>query len=337
MASELSVKGNVAYACSLLLFGMCAAVINAVVIVTFISYRRQIFRRKSNRILFSMALADFMVGLFFFSFGNCMILNQNTRILRLLATIPLFGSMFVSIFSMALLTADRLVAVRFPLKYLFIVTTSRLRSIIIVSWVVPLLLTLQQCFILVYCSSKSELRIRGTVLVVFTVIGSVFLAAANLFLYRDVKKQSKKMRDASKSLCNHDVKESPVDKEEENLHFQESENAQDENRDPKTCRKKRVAQVHEARVRKKELTVSKECIIIIFVFISCWLPLTAYRLYYSAFKALKMTDMIRTFHILASFSSIFNPYVYFFRKKQFRNYLRRTKRSFNESSCSGRA
>ncbi len=294
--------------------------INLIVLVTFVRFKQKILARKNRRILFSMALADFFIGLFTFSLGICIATRPKWRVYRLVANIPLFGSMFVSILSMAMLTADRLVAVKVPLRYASVVTSKRLEILITASWVLPIILTIQQ-YLILGLWYRYELKVRGLLLLVFIAAGSVFLAIANSYLYAAVKKQwvwNKQNRPPGND-----------DENNQDSHPVVEGCAEDEPRKTWRCL------LHCAKVKKNDLRVSKECVVIIFVFICCWSPLTIYRVYHSLVTPPHIPVLRRLFLIMASFTSIINPYIYFFRKKQFKKYLVLRRQNVLESTSIG--
>ena len=300
------------YWTSFLLIGIAIVTVNAVVIITFSRFRSKILHQKNNRILLSLASADFFVGIFSVTFAVSMLAGQGQDIYKSLGNIPLFGSMFMSIFSLILLTFDRLLAIMQPLRYQSIVTGKRLRILFISCWLLSLLLLVQQ-YILYHCFRSSlELKIRGSLLVVCFFVGATVLGIANCCLVIAIRKQKEK----HKMSCTN----------------QEKTTEDDSNKVSGSRKQLTLIRKKYTKIKKWDLSASKECFYIVFIFILSFLPLSVYRLLHACGVSLDYHHARRMFLIMALLSSFINPWIYFFKKRQLRKYLRI---KFNQRSANG--
>ena len=295
----MAASGN-SYWTALLLVGIAIIAVNVFVIITFIRFRSRILRRKNNRILLSLASADTFVGVFTIAFAASMLSAQERAVYKSLGNIPLFGSMFVSIFSLILLTFDRLLAVVKPLQYRSLVTGKRLRVCLISSWLLALLVLAQQ-YTLYYCFGlELELKVRGFLFVVCFFVGATVLGIGNYFLFAAIRKHTAK------------------------LNFDSMQSGSGvSNQDSGTEKSRSVFMNHKkkAQVKKCDLAASKECFYIVLIFIFLLLPLSVYRLLYTCGISINDRHTHRAFLILALLSNFVNPWIYFFKKRQFRKYF----------------
>ena len=297
---------------ALTLIGAVIFVVNALIVATFFRFRTKILRR-NNRILLSLAFADLFVGLFSITFAASMLTNQDRSIFKSLGNIPLFTSMFVSIFSLILLTCDRLLAIVKPLRYPAVATSKRMRRCIISIWLLVLSLLTQQ-YILYFCfDHELELKIRGMFTALFSFLGATVLAITNTVLYGAVRRQKAKLNSDYNPTAFHtfnrrkEIRGTSADSDEFSM------------------------KMRGKKARKLDLAASKECVFIVVIFLCSMLPLSIYRLLFTSGLSLNHAHTRRTFLLLALLSSLINPWIYFLRKKQFKKYLvLRTRRSMED-------
>ena len=165
-------------------FGMA---INFLVIVMFLRFQSQLLSLNNNKFLFSLAIADCLVGLFGVTGGILEYLFHrglaDETIKTLCGILPLFGSFFMSILSLGVLTADRLIAMVYTLKYHSIMTQSRVNLVICFSWIAVAVIIVIQGTLYLRLSSSLELAVRTYQLLVFFVIGTTVLIVGNLKLH----------------------------------------------------------------------------------------------------------------------------------------------------------
>ena len=173
----------------LLPIDILALLINLLVVTIFIHYRHSLLKSINNMFLFSMALADLSVGVF----G---ILNQILKYIflvkgdmksmdtwKLLGVLPFFGSAFMSVFSIGIMTADRLLSVENALRYNLTMTTFRAQMLIVLTWSATAVTLLIQGIIYFVISPETEWTIRLYLLGIFVFVGGTFLVITNAKLY----------------------------------------------------------------------------------------------------------------------------------------------------------
>ena len=185
------------YHVSLIILNSLSFLLNLLIVTILICYRKKFFpkqrrlrvMRTHNKCLLSLAIADLLVGFFGTLTGILLKFVKNNLIFKLCGLIPLYGSMFISVFSLILLTIDRLVAVKCPFSYDSFMANSRVTTSIVFCWIIPLLTTISQMIIYVMYGLRLELKIRNAILSVVSLSGFVVLMISNFILIRRVKKQ----------------------------------------------------------------------------------------------------------------------------------------------------
>ncbi len=291
---------------SLVVIGAATFALNAVFSWMFIEFRKVLLVHNNNKILLSMTLADGLVGLSSILLGALLMLQQPQIIYKLFGMFPLFGSMFASIASLGILTIDRLVVVKFPLRYKTLIFPSRIHKMIVVSWVVPFLITLQESIVYMYTSWKFELKLRGIMLFVIFASGSIILLIANTKLCLIIRRHTLFLKRHSNLAydCEVSVTDEP------------SSGAKSDAK-----RLRMMARSAFARTFRKEIKAAKMCIIITFLFVFCWVPLTSYRFSYSLGYPIIITWLRRICLLMAALNSFLNPLVYLMTRDGFRSYI----------------
>ena len=160
------IKDIIVQVCILTTTDSFAFILNLSVIILFFHYREKLLESNNSIFLFSMALADFLVG----AFG---ILNQIQRykflvseheesidIWKLFGVLPFFCSAFMSIFSIGVMTADRLISVQNTLHYNTVMTYLREKVLIVLIWVTTAIIIVTQGTIYLSISPETELITR---------------------------------------------------------------------------------------------------------------------------------------------------------------------------------
>lgn len=194
MASNDDEQSKIFYS-FLLTISILTTLVNITVLRMFTKYRKELLTRNThNRILCSLCLADALVGMFGTVLAVLLLFKCSSESYKLAGNIPLFSCMFASVLSLAMLTADRLVAVKRPFMYgtpRYFRAVSRL---IFATWCVPLYMTIQQAVIFFQLSRPTELQIRSLSFVTFFCIGWASLCLTNLLLYYSVRAYLKQRR-----------------------------------------------------------------------------------------------------------------------------------------------
>ena len=202
------------YHLSLVALNSVTFVFNLLIITIFVRYWRRFFpkgglirrlraERNHNKYLLSMVFADLLVGVFGTSTGVMLKLVQTKLIYKLCGLIPLYSCMFVSVFSLILLTIDRLLAVKHPLYYDSLMSNSCVTKSIALCWIIPILTTVSQMIIYVASGSRLELKIRNTMLTIICLTGFIILFITNYMLIQKYKKQrgrSAELKEMSRHL-----------------------------------------------------------------------------------------------------------------------------------------
>ena len=176
--------------------GVLIFISNGLVSIIFIHFRKRLIYRSSargslavhhNRLLFSMTLSDLLVGVLTVLYGYLLKTNQPKIIHKLCSVIPLFGTMFVSILSVAFITLDRVVAVVRPLKYQHWISDKCLKKMIILSWILPLFISIVATIVYLTNDFETELKVRACILSSIFLMGFVVLIVSNVMLILKMK------------------------------------------------------------------------------------------------------------------------------------------------------
>ena len=154
------------------------------------STRYGLFSTHHNRLLFSMALGDLLVGVLTILYGCLLNSGQSRIIYKLCSVIPLFGTMFVSILSVVFITVDRAIALTCPLRYCKWITSTRVKQMIAMSWILPLFITIIETIIYLTKEAGTELKVRNCILISFFLLGFTILIVSNTVLISKVKNLS---------------------------------------------------------------------------------------------------------------------------------------------------
>ena len=187
------------YYWSLIFLNSASFLLNCLVVLILVCFRQRFFSRRDslrnhkrtvanhNKLLLSMASADLMVGFAGLITGILLKTGQERLIYKLCGTIPMIGAMLASLLSLVFTTVDQLLAVKFPFRYNRYLTSSRVTKIIIISWMLPAVITVTQMVVYLKTDSKTELKVRNADFAVFFLIGFVFLIISNYCLLQEVK------------------------------------------------------------------------------------------------------------------------------------------------------
>ena len=100
----------------------------------------------------------------------------------------------ISVVSLATMTGDRLISVKYALSYPLILTETRAKLCILVMWLFMLVYVTIQSLILVYVSPWVEVRARRLAVGILFVIGSIVLSVSNAILFAMVKRKFAKTK-----------------------------------------------------------------------------------------------------------------------------------------------
>lgn len=333
------VQQQLSFYWSLLILDVFTFVFNLTTSIMFIKFRRRLLVSTHNRILFSLSLADTLVGIFGFSLGALLYFKQPSSIYKLAGNIPMFSSLFGSVLALVLLTIDRLVAVKKPFMYSSRSYRRLITRLIIVTWIVPALVTINQALIFIYLSSKKELIARSVLFAVFFILAAAVLIVFNLFLIVSLNRHFSKTRvravpvksansfqtcyesekysieKCETSVIPANVTSDPVDSIVQLAAKEVLEATSNASNAIARAPKKKVSM----RTDLKQTSIF--CVLLVLLFIIFWAPLTVYRCYYAVGISLKIAWLRRLALCLTIANSLLNPVFYFFAKKELRKYL----------------
>ena len=320
---------NLAFHCSLMVLDVVTFIVNLTTSLMFVKFSKRLLVSTHNRILFSMSLADTLVGVFGFCLGILLYMKQPSLSYKLAGNIPMFSSLFGSVLALVLLTVDRLVAVKKP----FVYSSQRYRKLItrllLGSWAVPAVVTILQSMILIYLSSKQELIVRSSLFFAFFFFAAFVLIIFNALLIISIRGHFSKvvtMKSSVYPATSQSVYETDKCSMEKTEAFGNTGDKTVEEAAKNALSTACQAVQNSSKVsrvsRRRELKqTSIFCVVIVCLFMVLWTPLAVYRMYYAVGISLKIAWLRRLALCLTIANSLLNPVFYFLVKKELRRYL----------------
>ena len=318
---------------SLVALDLATFIVNLTTSLMFIKFRSRLLASTHNRILFSMALADALVGVFGFNLGLFLYLKEEPLYYKLAGNIPMFSSLFGSVLALALLTIDRLIAVKKPFTYSsHCYRRLMTRLLIVLSWGVPATITVSQSLIYVYMSSKSELVVRSIMFSSFFCFAALVLIFFNAFLIASIRTHFSKANTRVIPSNNATSIQTAYETDHANIEIScnfnvKNETVLDITRGPISIgmnvpnaeqNSRKIRRIN----RRSELKqTSIFCVAIVSLFVILWAPLAVYRLYYAVGASLNIFWLRRLALCLTVANSLLNPVFYFLAKRELRRYL----------------
>ena len=323
---------NQAFYWSLITLDLLTFVVNLTTSLLFIRFRKRLLVTTHNRILFSMALADALVGVFGFNLGLLLYLKKSSMYYKLAGNIPMFSSLFGSVLALALLTIDRLIAVKKPFIYSSHWYRRVITRLIIVTWLIPLAITVMQSMVFLYLSSRDELFVRSIFFSVFFFLATLILIVFNFFLIMNIRTHFSRVdssivptRSAASFQAVYETEQGQV---ETTVNFKRNINNASEISRGSLSVAPNDSQIAERNRRVKRLNLRGElkqtslfCVAIVSLFIVLWCPLAVYRLHYAVGISLNIFWLRRLSLCLTVANSLLNPVFYFLAKRELRGYL----------------
>lgn len=343
-ASSQGDESSLAFCWSLIVLDAPTILLNALVFLMFVHFRKKLLKSTHNSILCSMALGDTLVGVFGNNLGVILLLQKPSIYFKLLGNIPIFSSLFVSVLSLILLTVDRLVAMKKPYFYTSAFYKKLIRRLIALTWVIPGVIIVMQSLVYVE-EPKTELMIRSYLFTVFFLSGLMVLLVSNTTLFLSIQAYAKRLTKCTVSQ-RRDTRENSVDHSYTEWNEKEDRAAairtdRDIRRSSKAVNQvgshlspepsftRRTSFCIPSRRRRQvskrqELKVSSlVCLLTVSVFIILWLPLVSYRFAFAIGIKLNIPWLRRLALCLTIANSLLNPIIYLLVRKEFRVYLRR--------------
>ena len=181
---------NIALAWIIIVLSVIAILSNVLVGCMFICYRHKLLGNVNNMFLLSMTSADLCVGITgLIQWILYLTLAKLTMVWKLCGVLPTFGSFFISIFSLAMMTCDRLISVKYALRYPAIMTERRAKLCITATWLIVFAYLVVQSVVFAYVSPWVELKARSFAVGALFSISSLVLSVSNTILYQLVRKK----------------------------------------------------------------------------------------------------------------------------------------------------
>ena len=296
---------------SLVVAGSVSLALNSIFAIMFMKFHKKLLRHNNNKILLSMTLADSLVGIFCILLAATLMTNQKQVVYKMVGVIPLFGSMFTSIFSIGIMTLDRLIAIKLPLRHKSLLSGKRIVKLLCLTWILPGLVTVQEIVVYLHYSWMVELKIRGYILFGFFAVGATFLFTSNVYLYITIRDHAKYLNELIL-----------VSEGRQRLFSDLSTNNGADGiyecmKSLKSCRKS----IKYAKSLLKEINAAKLCIKIAVLFVALWVPLVSYRMSYTVGYRIGIPWLRRLCLFMAVINSAMNPVLYLMTRSGFQKFL----------------
>eukprot|EP00795_Rhopilema_esculentum_P007711 gene7711-13538_t len=326
---------------SLITISTITFLINAVTIAMFLRFRKQLLEKNPHyRVLCSLCFADALVGCFGVSLGAHLVTKSSRAVYKLAGNIPLFCCMFASIGSLSLLTANRLLALKRPHSYGSASYLRRSSKFIAAIWICPFFIYIQQVVIFLSTRSKTELRTRGIISLVFFAAAAACLIVANFVLCLGIRNRINKARleDSRKeNKITHEPGPGKPCSEENGAEVSSQQSLDESSHDNVECSaveskghrqrkggsKGEVQRSHKLKQRRQGIQVSIVCVTIVALFLILWTPLIVYRMLYTSNVGLSNELLRRLFLCLAISNSFLNPLIYLWKDTRLRKYFKK--------------
>ena len=268
----------------------------------FIHFKQQILKNKKNLLLLSMSVADLCVGIAGIGGGIIFLFmmkgSTTMTVYKTGGILHLFGSFFMSILPLGIITAERLVAIKLLLYHRFTVTRNRIKVAVGMCWLFVTVVITIQGVLFVVVSAKTELQVRCLLLTIFFIAGTFILLVSNTVLYKTVQRRV-------------------VNRHVNMVHSQTRGGISQD-----SVSKERYSVGNSK--QRDDTSRARICIWMTAVFIMCWLPVT---IYYILWFALSINPAGRLGLIvcfaLVGLNSVLNPVIYLLQRKDFRFYFRK--------------
>lgn len=272
---------------ALVVIGVTTLVGNGTVI--YLVAMRHRLRTKTNFMVMSLAISDFLVGIAIIpSFLACMYVECD----NLLSKLFYDAFLFISVCNLCCITFDRFLSVTKPLRYHAKMTRRKVLWLVIVSWIVPGIVSIVPVAWLYTDTSQERVAVDNKIfytiqVVVFMLTPCVIMLVAYAVIFNIAWKQTRHIRRVLSSLS--------------------------------------LSQTNAAASTTREAKATLKVFgTVVVVFVFCW-SLSAFRTIVTNYKLVDRLpiDLIMTSRLLLVANSAINPIIYSLWKKDFKKEIRR--------------
>ena len=175
--------------------------LNALVIVAVATRHR--LQSKSNVLVAWVAGADLLNGLVI---QDIVIAVELTRIfsdgpfcrLEKASSVALIGSFFLSLSNFVLISIDRYISIKHPLRYTTIVTKQRIKTGLCVAWAIGLIVTIHEVTLAVIDSGTDlyflYMRVHSPILSILVLVAIVVIGYTYCYIFSESRRQKKRLQ-----------------------------------------------------------------------------------------------------------------------------------------------
>ena len=164
--------------------------VNMLELILLLKHRRR--WKNAQILLFSLSLADFLLGFtyMFYSLFKLLDIGRRNRLFLNVSSSFLYVNLYGSSMQVMLLTLDRLVAVKRPLKYRAWITQRRITKSILLSWLVSVTVGILMQVLKKLHKNAYTWSILGTVVCITEVVFFVVAYVSILVQYRKISRKA---------------------------------------------------------------------------------------------------------------------------------------------------
>ena len=175
--------------------------LNTKVIVVVATGRR--LQTNSNILLACLAVTDLLAGLFLQPIAIAVEVKRAFGIepfckLRVVYSIAALGLVFASISHLLLISLDRYIATKHPLRYLEIVTKKRIYKCVLVAWAIAVVVTVQEITLAIIESGNNIYSVVWTLTgVIDCLVGLVYIGGicyCYAYIFKETRRQKKRLQ-----------------------------------------------------------------------------------------------------------------------------------------------
>ncbi|XP_065060165.1 alpha-1A adrenergic receptor-like [Rhopilema esculentum] len=297
--------GAFAYYTTLAVMCFLSAIMNLLILVTFLINRQKLSQNPCNKILLALSIAEFSFGVTG-TVNWVLVPTVDVDIYKTVGMIPMFASALASVNILCILTFNQLVAIEYPLRHASLVTDRRVNIVSAFTLSLSIAFILIQVSIYWICNGEVELHSRSVFVTVYFAVGLLVLTISNYRLYVAIQNQRRQLQPLS-SISQEQYREAnrpsiAVSQFETNI-------------GPEGQSQPRVK-------AKQHLKNGRICIILVIVYVINWLPLTVYRISSFFGRNVQVSWALRTAMTLATLHQILTPILYLLNRKDIRKMVR---------------